>query len=118
MPSLMAIEGKHIRTGHSNNYVVIRLSKNLKDNIYIIYIMSKSTFSEKYSYAHYLSYAALVGHLAILGAVLWQFPMSSIFGGLYKFLSLMSGQEFLSAQNSWKISLHGYCHGTAPTMAT
>jgi hypothetical protein len=33
-------------------------------------MISKITFSEKDSYAHYLSYATLVGCIAILGAVL------------------------------------------------
>ena len=65
---------------------------------------------------YHLSYDTLVGDKAILGAVLWQFPIRDIFVGFYNFRSLMSAQKFMSAQNSPKISLHGYRHSTAPTM--
>ena len=56
--------------------------------------------------------------VAKVGAVLQQLPLRDIFGGLHNFLSLMSAQEFMSAQNLPKISLYGNCHSTAPTMAT
>ena len=56
--------------------------------------------------------------VAKVGAVLRQLPLRDIFGGLHNLLSLMSAQEFMSAQNLPKISLYGNFHSTAPTMAT
>ena len=54
--------------------------------------------------------------VAKVGAVLRKLPQRDIFGGLHNFLSLMSAQEFMSAQNLPKISLHGNCLSTAPPL--
>ena len=53
----------------------------------------------KKSYVHYLSYVTFVSYVGIVGAMLWQFPLRDIFGGLYNFLSFMSAPVIMSDQN-------------------